>query len=1074
MNNQIDEVRDSEQLSKSFELAKDIITRDYLYNLENMDVCEIPESIKDIKITDFSRLFHFERFVSDKNENMIDKLVTVLNAAYTSGSSVVTIIKGGKDHTDYYLGVVNKSLTEDMDISVQGATFESALKGNFPGLKFSQVNDTALETLCGKIFIPSNSDANNNNAVISSVSGIASIRDEKEKSIEKYIQGLEHLVDSLQGKEYSIIVISDPISPNEIALTKVGYESLYTQLSPFVKSTLSFNESENISASHSQTTGITNTVGESASLTQNYSQTSGWSESKSYSTTKNKNAGAAVGGIIGAAIGVAAIATAGAAPIAFAAMGIGNSIGGAVGGVIGSTSKSDSHSSSKNGSVSESSGQTKTNTHSSTKQTSTTESESESTTQGRTLQFTTENKTVKNLLAKIDKQLERLNRCEAYGAFNCSSYIVSTDPETNAIVANGYNALMRGDNSSLQASYINNWNTESENGKKIVAYLEKFSHPLFYRDQTFGVMVSPASISNSYEVAVNLGLPKKSIKGLPVFESVAFGRNIHYLSNNDDSSNSIILGNIYHMGDKDQSTSVRLDVKSLAMHTFITGSTGSGKSNTVYQLLRELNRQHITFLVIEPAKGEYKHVFGNDIAKVYGTNLTLTPLLKINPFRFPEGIHILEHIDRLVEIFNVCWPMYAAMPAVLKDSIERAYTSAGWNLTDSVNRYNDNLFPTFVDVLIELNNVISNSAFSQEVKDNYIGALSTRIKSLTNGIYGQIFDNDEIGDHVLFGENSIVDLSRVGSVETKSLIMGILVMRLQEYRMTSGKMNADLQHVTVLEEAHNLLKRTSTEQSSESSNLLGKSVEMLSNAIAEVRTYGEGFIIADQAPGLLDLSVIRNTNTKIIMRLPEEEDRCLVGKAANITNDQLKELSKLPTGVAAVYQNNWIEPVLCQVSYEKEIDKKTYKSVTPARTNSDSDGKRTLIHSLVQKCAGEKLDLSIGAIVQMIVGMSLSTSTKISAIKAITRNGRCSKEDIAAVLSTIVFTTDVEKVAEETESIEEWKDSIVYSTESLIDCFADNEQNIIIECILIDLIARNSRPPEYLNKWYDYVEGTVI
>ena len=67
---------------------------------------------------------------------------------------------------------------------------------------------------------------------------------------------------------------------------------------------------------------------------------------------------------------------------------------------------------------------------------------------------------------------------------------------------------------------------------------------------------------------------------------------------------------------------------------------------------------------------------------------------------------------------------------------------------------------------------------------------------------------------------------------------------------------------TVLEEAHNILRRTSFEQSSEGSNLTGKSVEMISNAIAEMRTYGEGFIIVDQAPGLLDMSAIRNTNTK--------------------------------------------------------------------------------------------------------------------------------------------------------------------------------------------------------------------
>lgn len=124
--------------------------------------------------------------------------------------------------------------------------------------------------------------------------------------------------------------------------------------------------------------------------------------------------------------------------------------------------------------------------------------------------------------------------------------------------------------------------------------------------------------------------------------------------------------------------------------------------------------------------------------------------------------------------------------------------------------------------------------------------------------------------------------------------------------------NAKLRHITVMEEAHNLMRRTSFDQSSEGANLQGKAVEMISNAIAEMRTYGEGFIIADQAPGLLDQSVIRNTNTKIILRLPDWEDREMVGKAANLKDEQIEELARLRTGCAAVYQNDWQEAVLCQ------------------------------------------------------------------------------------------------------------------------------------------------------------------
>ena len=224
------------------------------------------------------------------------------------------------------------------------------------------------------------------------------------------------------------------------------------------------------------------------------------------------------------------------------------------------------------------------------------------------------------------------------------------------------------------------------------------------------------------------------------------------------------------------------------------------------------------------------------------------------------------------------------------------------------------VFPTFFDLLDILPGVIEESHYSKDTQSDYVGALCTRVKSLTNGIYGSVLcAEDALTDEALFDRNVIVDLSRVGSMETKSLLMGILVMKLQEYRMCSSGMNSRLRHVTVLEEAHNLLRKTSAEQSQEGANLQGKSVEMLANAIAEMRTYGEGFIIADQAPGLLDMSVIRNTNTKIILRLPDEEDRKLVGKSAALKEAQIDELSKLPLGVAAVYQNEWPEAVLCKI-----------------------------------------------------------------------------------------------------------------------------------------------------------------
>lgn len=532
----------------------------------------------------------------------------------------------------------------------------------------------------------------------------------------------------------------------------------------------------------------------------------------------------------------------------------------------------------------------------------------------RTQQIEVCNKAVEELLTRIDEQIKRTKESEDYGCYSCAAYFLSSRPSKVLLAANTYRSLMIGEGSSVESGAVNLWQDRAS-VTAMREYLKRFTHPVFARqlweNEADSLFYTAGTLVSGRELPMHLGLPTRSVHGLPIIEHAEFGRNVPDEAMPDEDKMN--LGKIYHMG-KEEAAGLLLNRQAMASHTFITGSTGTGKSNAVYHLLDEITKNgQTTFLVVEPAKGEYKNVFGNctDV-QVFGTNPRETPLLRMNPFAFPENIHILEHIDRLVEIFNACWPMYAAMPAVLKDAIERSYQKVGWDLRNSESE--KGVFPTFFDLLDILPGVIEESHYSKDTQSDYVGALCTRVKSLTNGIYGSVLcAEDALSDAEMFDQNVIVDLSRVGSMETKSLLMGILVMKLQEYRMCSSGMNSRLRHVTVLEEAHNLLRKTSAEQSQEGANLQGKSVEMLANAIAEMRTYGEGFIIADQAPGLLDMSVIRNTNTKIILRLPDEEDRKLVGKSAALKEAQIDELSKLPLGVAAVYQNEWPEAVLCKI-----------------------------------------------------------------------------------------------------------------------------------------------------------------
>lgn len=612
--------------------------------------------------------------------------------------------------------------------------------------------------------------------------------------------------------------------------------------------------------------------------------------------------------------------------------------------------------------------------------------------EGITQNFT--NYTVKHTLEILEQQMKRYEQSVALGMWDFAAYVLSENYNMVNNVAHSYLALTQGEESYLSKSSVNMWrgdNDEEPAAKEICKYLYTLRHPVFglnpyilNYDKTYSVypgIVNATTSLSGKELAYSLNMPSKSIVGFPVIECAEFARNVVRFDTDKDER-SIKLGEIFHMHHA-EGVDVNLSLESLASHTFITGSTGSGKSNTVYRILDQALNHGTKFLVVEPAKGEYKSVFGNqEDVSVYGTNLMIAPLLRINPFSFPKQIHVLEHLDRLVEIFNVCWPMYAAMPAVLKNAIELSYEDCGWDLAESTNAYGEDLYPTFADVARNIKSVIERSEYDTENKGAYKGSLLTRLNSLTNGINGQVFVNNEIPSSELFDQNVIIDLSRVGSSETKSLIMGMIVLKLQEYRMSNaGSFNQKLKHITVLEEAHNLLKRTSTEQPVEGGNLTGKSVEMLSNAIAEMRTYGEGFIIADQAPGLLDLSVIRNTNTKIIMRLPDESDRYLVGKAANLNDEQIVELARLPVGVAAVYQNDWIQPALCKVEYYAN-EGKAYKYERPVKTQEDDIyAKRIAIADLLSNGTKLNKEAIIKDIAPNLRNMKISSAVQVEIMK---------------------------------------------------------------------------------------------
>lgn len=955
-NQDLSQRQSMEELANQMTLADHLVYKKYLPELQSYSLVEPSEEMKKtLDVKTCIKLFQMKELTLKKGEDMLQKLSTVYHSSMALGCSLAVMIDVPADGApaDIYLGVrqnPGRQSIDNRDLAISGDALEKGMKSNFPGSEVQELHQEEIDALLED----DNGSFGSAQSAIASVSCVAALRDKSKTEDKAFIQGIERFIDAMDGDAYTALFLAEPVTEETQAGIRNGYEELYSALSPFRKTTWSYTENESHAVMETFCSGTSDTVTDGTS--------SGFSDEQGRNTGFNFNAGMNQGTtntigqshavtrlrlpskrtMVGVAAGASILALGAVAasavfpPAGAAIVSAASTVGAAVkagplfGAVVpmvaghetNGTAWSTARSIGKSMGFGMSRGYNTAHTDSSTVERSNAHSTNEQHSNGttdthstvRTQQIEVCNKAVEELLTRIDEQIKRTKESEDYGCYSCAAYFLSSRPSKALLAANTYRSLMIGEGSSVESGAANLWQDRAS-VTAMREYLKRFTHPVFARqlweNEADSLFYTAGTLVSGRELPMHLGLPTRSVHGLPIIEHAEFGRNVPDEAMPDEDKMN--LGKIYHMG-KEEAAGLLLNRQAMASHTFITGSTGTGKSNAVYHLLDEITKNgQTTFLVVEPAKGEYKNVFGNCTdAQVFGTNPRETPLLRMNPFAFPENIHILEHIDRLVEIFNACWPMYAAMPAVLKDAIERSYQKVGWDLRNSESE--KGIFPTFFDLLDILPGVIEESHYSKDTQSDYVGALCTRVKSLTNGIYGSVLcAEDALSDAEMFDQNVIVDLSRVGSMETKSLLMGILVMKLQEYRMCSSGMNSRLRHVTVLEEAHNLLRKTSAEQSQEGANLQGKSVEMLANAIAEMRTYGEGFIIADQAPGLLDMSVIRNTNTKIILRLPDEEDRKLVGKSAALKEAQIDELSKLPLGVAAVYQNEWPEAVLCKI-----------------------------------------------------------------------------------------------------------------------------------------------------------------
>ena len=227
------------------------------------------------------------------------------------------------------------------------------------------------------------------------------------------------------------------------------------------------------------------------------------------------------------------------------------------------------------------------------------------------------------------------------------------------------------------------------------------------------------------------------------------------------------------------------------------------------------------------------------------------------------------------------------------------------------------------------------------------------------------------------------------------------------------------------------------------------------------------------------MAVIRNTNTKIILRLPDLSDRELVGRSASLNDHQILELSRLETGVAAVYQNNWLEPVLCHIHPCKNDEKPFVFDNIDCKDN-DNEIKEKII-DYVMLPVPKKLEINsneISKLEKSIYTLQLASDTKVDLMRYLHEKNPDNIQKLRSKIIYNIFNSENAMMLSNTEKhdMNSWYnmmlDKLVPSVETL-----DRLEQDKILAIITDEHAKREKTPESIqikNDLLKYIQAHLV
>lgn len=344
------------------------------------------------------------------------------------------------------------------------------------------------------------------------------------------------------------------------------------------------------------------------------------------------------------------------------------------------------------------------------------------------------------------------------------------------------------------------------------------------------------------------------------------------------------------------SDNVVLPLGGLLCHSAIFGATNTGKTNIVKKVLSDSwTAYKIPFVVLEAAKKEYSDLLaGIPELHIFTQGADGTPL-QMNPLQPEDGVLIENNVASVVRAISAATGAEHPIPEAFNGLLKYTYKRFGWEF--GMKAYTDSRkpFPTFTDVMADVDHYIAVSAqYGPEVRQNLTAALKIRCEAFSSGALGLLFSKSSgLTAKDFLEAPTVVELADF-SEENTTFLMNILLFKFQSY-LEHLPASQRLNRLIVIEEAHNVFRKTLSEDTS-----LARSNQAFDKMFAEIRASGTGLILSDQRPSIMPDSVLANTAVKLCFGMDSEEDRRTIAGAMGLSDMQRAELHTFGIGDSVV------------------------------------------------------------------------------------------------------------------------------------------------------------------------------